>query len=60
MNTIYVTVYFIGGALGTYCGLLSWKLGGWNLSTYQMLLWSGIALIIVVVSQTVTRRRTVK
>jgi predicted MFS family arabinose efflux permease len=60
LNTIYVTVYFIGGALGTYCGLLSWKLGGWNLSTYQMLLWSGIALTIVIVSQTVTRRRTVK
>jgi len=60
LNTIYVTMYFIGGALGTYCGLLSWKLGGWNLSTYQMLLWSGIALMIVIVSETVTRRKTIK
>jgi predicted MFS family arabinose efflux permease len=60
LNTIYVTMYFIGGAVGTYCGLLSWKLGGWTLSTYQMLLWSGIALIIVIVSEKITRRRTVK
>lgn len=60
LNTIYMTMYFIGGAVGTYFGLFSWKFGGWSLSTYQMLLWSGIALLIVIVSETVTRRRTLK
>jgi predicted MFS family arabinose efflux permease len=51
LNTIYMTTYFIGAAIGTYFGLLSWKLGGWDFSTSQMLVWSFIALLIVVVSE---------
>ena len=51
LNTIYMTTYFIGAAIGTYFGLLSWKYGAWGLSTWQMLLWSGIALIIVIISK---------
>ncbi|MGY0036783.1 hypothetical protein [Pedobacter sp. NJ-S-72] len=51
MNTIYMTTYFIGAAVGTYFGLLSWKFGQWGLSTSQMLLWSVIALLIVIVSK---------
>jgi len=51
LNTIYMTTYFIGAAIGTYFGLLSWKLGGWDFSTTQMLVWSFIALLIVVVSE---------
>lgn len=51
LNTIYMTTYFIGAAIGTYFGLLSWKLGGWDFSTTQMLLWSFIALSIIVVSE---------
>lgn len=51
LNTIYMTTYFIGAAIGTYFGLLSWKLGGWDFSTTQMLIWSFIALAIVVVSE---------
>lgn len=51
LNTIYMTTYFIGAAVGTYFGLLSWKLGQWGLSTSQMLLWSGIALLIVIISK---------
>jgi len=51
LNTIYMTTYFIGAAVGTYFGLLSWKLGQWSLSTSQMLLWSGIALLIVIISK---------
>ncbi len=47
LNTIYMTTYFIGAAIGTYFGLLSWKLGKWDMATSQMLLWSVIALIIV-------------
>jgi len=51
LNTIYMTTYFIGGGIGTFFGLLCWKHGGWDLSTWQMLLWSFIALAIVFFSK---------
>ncbi len=47
INTIYMTSYFIGGAVGTTAGLLCWNGGGWNLVTWQMLLWAVMALGIV-------------
>jgi predicted MFS family arabinose efflux permease len=47
LNTIYMTTYFIGGAIGTFFGVLAWRLGGWELCTWQMLLWGCIALLIV-------------
>jgi predicted MFS family arabinose efflux permease len=46
INTIYMTSYFIGGALGTFVGLLCWKHGGWSWVTWQMLLWTLLALVI--------------
>ncbi|MBB5395370.1 MFS transporter [Mucilaginibacter sp. AK015] len=51
LNTIYMTTYFIGGSAGTYFGLLCWRIGEWNLSTWQMLLWGIIAIVIVMVSK---------
>ena len=51
LNTIYMTTYFIGGGIGTFFGLLCWKHGGWDLSIWQMLLWSAIALGIVFFSK---------
>lgn len=57
LNTIYMTTYFIGAAVGTYFGLLSWKLGKWELSTTQMLVWSIAALFIVIISEQVNRRK---
>lgn len=50
LNTIYMTTYFIGAAVGTYAGLLAWKFGGWEGATWQMLAWSSIALMIVLFS----------
>ena len=47
INTIYMTSYFIGGALGTFVGLQCWKYGGWSLVVWQMLVWSFIALGII-------------
>ncbi|MFH6959295.1 MFS transporter [Flavobacterium aquidurense] len=47
LNTIYMTAYFIGAGIGTFFGLISWTLGGWHFALLQMLLWSGIAAIIV-------------
>lgn len=51
LNTIYMTLYFVGGAMGTFFGLLCWKHGGWALATWQMLIWSLIALGLVFFSR---------
>lgn len=49
INTIYMTSYFLGGALGTAAGLFCWKNGGWDMVTNQMILWSIIGLLVVVI-----------
>jgi len=51
LNTVYMTTYFIGAGLGTFFGLLSWNYGGWQSALFQMLLWSGIALVVVALSR---------
>ncbi|MDZ8108384.1 MAG: MFS transporter [Nostoc sp. DedQUE12a] len=48
INTVYMTTYFIGGAVGTTLGLFCWNLGGWNLVTWQMLVLSLLAFLIIV------------
>jgi predicted MFS family arabinose efflux permease len=50
INTIYMTSYFIGGAVGTYIGVVCWQAGGWPTVTWQLLLWSTLALVIVISS----------
>lgn len=59
INTIYMTSYFIGGALGTTAGLWCWQWGGWQLVTVQMLLWAFIALGIIVFGKR-SRKATVE
>lgn len=44
INTVYMTTYFIGGALGTLAGIECWRLGGWPAVTWQLLLWGLMAL----------------
>lgn len=51
INTIFMTSYFIGGALGTSAGLFCWKWGGWNLVTWQMLVWAGLAMGVIVLNK---------
>jgi predicted MFS family arabinose efflux permease len=46
INTIYMTSYFIGGALGTFVGVQCWHMGGWDAVTWQLLVW-GIAALVV-------------
>ena len=48
INTVYMTSYFIGGAIGTLAGVLSWTYGGWQLVTTQLLIWSTMALFIII------------
>lgn len=38
INTIYMTSFFTGGALGTLVGIFCWKFGGWTWVNLQMLL----------------------
>jgi predicted MFS family arabinose efflux permease len=38
INTIYMTLFFGGGALGTLTGILCWQFGGWNWVMVQMFL----------------------
>ncbi|GGH67094.1 putative MFS family arabinose efflux permease [Filimonas zeae] len=45
INTVYMTSYFIGGALGTWLSILCWKAGGWPLSTTFMATLSLLAII---------------
>ena len=40
INTIYMTSFFTGGALGTLIGIYCWKYGGWLGVNLQMLLFS--------------------
>ncbi len=46
INTVYMTTYFIGGALGTFAGVQCWHYGGWPLVCWQLLAWSIIALVV--------------
>ena len=46
INTIYMTSYFIGGAVGTFVGVQCWKYGGWDLVTWQLILWSILAFAV--------------
>ncbi|MCL1933198.1 MAG: MFS transporter [Candidatus Azobacteroides sp.] len=48
INTMFMTITFIGGAFGTWVGVKSWMLGGWNLVGWQMLLWACIVMAIAV------------
>lgn len=46
INTIYMTSYFIGGALGTFIGVQCWKIGNWNLVTWQLIIMSALAFAV--------------
>jgi MFS family permease len=48
INTVYMTSYFIGGAMGTFDGVLSWVSVGWQMVTSQLLIWSIAALFLII------------
>ncbi|MGN6567407.1 MAG: MFS transporter, partial [Flavipsychrobacter sp.] len=60
INTVYMTIYFIGGSLGTLVGVQCWKLGGWNLVTWQLLTWAILALVIVLNGYSIYKKQTLK
>ena len=48
INTIYMTSFFTGGALGTLIGIFCWKYGGWTWVTVQMLISALLILALLV------------
>jgi len=47
VNTIYMTLFLMGGALGTTIGILLWQWGSWPLVCLQMLCFAiGIILLL--------------
>ncbi|MGK4566277.1 MFS transporter [Flavobacterium sp. 3HN19-14] len=50
INTIYMTCYFIGGALGTFAGVQCWDFGGWQAVTFQLISMSILAMIVALYS----------
>lgn len=48
INTVYMTSYFLGGSLGGYAGLVAYQYGGWLSVMLQMLLFTVLALIVIV------------
>lgn len=48
INTVYMTSYFIGGALGAYVAIQCWNIGGWGWATSFMVLLSILSVVNVV------------
>lgn len=47
INTVFMTTFFVGGAVGTYAGVLAWTLGGWTLVCWQLLAWALMGFAVV-------------
>lgn len=56
INTVYMTCYFIGGALGTVIGVNCWKFGGWNMVLVQFSILMIIAVAIAFYNLQVEKR----
>jgi len=52
INTVYMTSYFIGGALGSYIAIQLYQFGGWGLSTSFM----GALALIAIINVVLTKR----
>jgi MFS family permease len=48
INTIYMTAFFTGGALGTFIGVMCWKFGGWIWVTAEMLISAVIMMVLLI------------
>jgi len=55
INTVYMTSYFIGGALGSYLAIHLYNAGGWSWSTSFMALLAVIAIVNVVTTKRISK-----
>jgi predicted MFS family arabinose efflux permease len=49
INTIYMTLMFIGGAIGTLAGVYAWGINGWETVCIQLMIWTVAAFLISIV-----------
>lgn len=57
INTIYMTLFFVGGALGTLAGILCWHFGGWNWVMGEMFVCSlGIVWLLILEKKSLAKR----
>lgn len=57
INTVFMVIFFIGGAIGSYCGVWAWSKGGWPLVSVQLLAFSVVALLIAILNSSASRPR---
>lgn len=55
INTVFTVIFFIGGAIGTYCGVWAWSVGGWPFVSDQLLAFSAIALLLAILNYRASR-----
>jgi len=48
INSMFMVIFFLGGAVGSYCGVWAWSEGGWPLVTAQLLAFSCAAMLLAV------------
>ncbi len=53
-----MTSFFLGGAIGSYAGVLCWGWGGWSLVCGQILVWILLAIGIAVLNYRLSGRAT--
>jgi predicted MFS family arabinose efflux permease len=56
INTVFMTSFFVGGAIGSFAGVLCWGWGGWTLVCAQILVWILIAIAIAALNYRAARR----
>lgn len=59
INTVYMTSYFIGGALGSFIAIQLFNAGGWEYSTWFMLFLAVMAIINVLTIKWPTSKKVV-
>ncbi|MDT3405351.1 MFS transporter [Mucilaginibacter terrae] len=55
INTVYMTSYFIGGALGSYLAIQLYNAGGWSWSTSFMALLAIMAIVNVATTKPISK-----
>lgn len=57
INTVFMTSYFLGGAIGTAIGLYCWSHGGWSMVTSQMIVSSILALLTIIIGGRILEKK---
>jgi len=56
INTVFMVLFFVGGSIGTYCGVLAWSIGAWPVVSLQLLAFSTIAVFFALVNYRLSAR----